>query len=91
MSYSNLMGAVALAVGLSACAQGVSVHESTAVSRFLSSADTSNVSITGKRAQFVAGGEVIVEHRSCDVWSTEAADQCDLSVLASESMGHQGF
>jgi hypothetical protein len=100
MLYSGLSKALVLSVALSACAHSAgsghtatntpATHVETAGQR-----TTDGPSFTRLRAAYLAGesrpasvtgGAVVVERQNCDVWAAEAADRCDLSALANESM-----
>jgi hypothetical protein len=108
MSYSGLGKALMVSVFLSACAHGSTqptasntaapaTHVETGGKRqtdgpsftrlrsaYLASGET--------RPQYTTGGQVVVEHNNCNVWSSDPSEQCDLSQVANSSItpGYSG-
>jgi hypothetical protein len=100
MSYSGLAKALLLSVTLSACAhaaptQTASSGAAPTAIETAGSRDTDGPRIKRLRSAFLAGesrpyesagGDVIVEHQNCDVWTRSVGTQCDIQALANESM-----
>jgi len=102
MSYSNLFSALGLSVLLSACAHGaddapvqapngmvpytaeVASAREARPSRF-ERLQTSYLAYQD-RPQNSSGGDVVVEYRTCGVWSGNEKNRCDLGTLVSESI-----
>jgi len=102
MSYSGLGKALMMSVFLSACAHGSAQPTVSDATSPATNVETGGKRQTDgpratrlraaylasgdSRAQYETGGQVIVEHEQCNVWSNGPGVQCDLSEVANSSI-----